>query len=90
VHVCNFITTQIRDKHYKNYCNYCSENNKQSFKIVPRGETSAEGTCGSIRTSRHSALHEVAPQSMQVDVRSVSQCSPVNVHQEEDEVADIH
>jgi len=61
VHVCNFITTQIRDKHCKYYCNYSrhTENKKQSFKIVPRGGTSAEGTGGSIHTSRHSVLPEV-------------------------------
>ena len=35
------------------------QSNKQSFKIVPRGGTSAEGTGGSIHTSRHSVLLEV-------------------------------
>jgi hypothetical protein len=65
VHVCNFITTQFRDKHCKNYCNYNrhTENKSQSIRIVPRGGTSAEGTGGSIRTSRHSALREVADHS---------------------------
>ena len=59
--MCNFITTQIRDKHCKYYCNYSrhTENEKQSFKIVPRGGISAEGTGGSIHTSRHSVLLEV-------------------------------
>ena len=61
MHVCNFITTQIRDKHCKNYCNYNrhTENEKQLFKIVPRGGTSTEGTGGSIYTSQHSVLLEV-------------------------------
>ena len=65
MHVCNFITTQIRDKHCKYYCNKSrhTENEKQLFKIVPRGGTSAEGTGSSIRTSRHSALLEVADHS---------------------------
>ena len=65
MHVCNFITTQFRDKHCKNYCNYNrhTENKRQSIRIVPRGGTSAEGTGGSIRTSRHSALREVADHS---------------------------
>jgi len=62
VHVCNFITTQIRDKHCKYYCNNSkhTKNEKHSFKVVPRGGTSAEGTGGSIRTSRYSALRKVA------------------------------
>jgi len=61
MHVCNCITTQIRDKHRKNYCNYSrhTENEKQSFKIVSRGGTSDEDTDGSIHTSRHSVLLEV-------------------------------
>ena len=65
MHVCNFITTQFRDKHCKNYCNYNrhTENKRQSIRIVPRGGTSAEGTGGSIRTSRYSALREVADHS---------------------------
>ena len=61
MHVCNFIATQIRDKHCK-YCRH-TENKIQSFRIVPRGETSAEGTGGSIRTSQHSTLLEVAGHS---------------------------
>ena len=65
MHVCNFITTQIRDKYCKNYCNYSrhTESKKQSFKIVSRGGTSAKGTGSSIRTRRHSALLEVADHS---------------------------
>jgi len=52
---------RLEIKHCKNYCNYSRhiENNKQSFKIVPKGGTSAEGTGGSIRTSRYSVLLEV-------------------------------
>jgi hypothetical protein len=61
MHVCNFIATQIRDKHCK-YCRH-TKNKIQPFRIVPRGRTSAEGTDGSIRTSRHSALLEVADHS---------------------------
>ena len=59
MHVCNFITTQIRDKHCKYYCRH-SENKRQSIRIVTRGGTSAEGTGGSIHTSWHSVLREVA------------------------------
>jgi len=59
VHVCNFITTQfslviniaIVVDILKIKCNCC------------RGGTSAEGTGGSIRTSRHSALLKVAEHS---------------------------
>ena len=39
------------------------ENKRQSIKIVPRGGTSAEGTGGSIRISRHSALLAVVDHS---------------------------
>ena len=61
MHVCNFIVTQIADKHCK-YCRH-TENKIQLFRIVPRGGTSAEGTGGSTCTSRHSALLEVADHS---------------------------
>jgi len=59
------ILSLIRDKHCKSYCKNSrhTENEKQSFKIVSRGGTNAEGTGGSIRTSRHSALREVADHS---------------------------
>ena len=71
--MCNFMATQIRDKHCKNYCRH-TENKRKSFRIVPRGGTGAEGTGGSIRTSRHSALLEVADHNRCRKMFAVQSC----------------